>query len=232
MSERVPIPDRAERERALDPSASFIVQAPAGSGKTELLIQRFLALLARVSRPEEILAITFTRKAAAEVRRRIGAALAAARASERPARPHEAKTWDLAKAALARNDAGGWGLEESAARLRVQTIDALCASLTRQMPVLAKFGAQPESLEDARALYREAARESLALAFRHGGKAQPQVGAHYAAPLFGQMPENGAESAADGGDRAQGQQMQQPQQGDRQPHHAGSTDASAPAGRL
>ena len=41
--------------------------------------------------------------------------------------------------------------DELGHRLRIQTIDALCASLTRQMPVLARFGAQPELVEDARA---------------------------------------------------------------------------------
>src|SRR6185295_9679509 len=45
--------------------------------------------------------------------------------------------------------------------LRIQTIDALCASLTRQMPVLSRFGAQPELVEDARPHYREAARRAL-----------------------------------------------------------------------
>src|SRR5689334_23064559 len=132
-------PDHRERERALDPAASFIVQAPAGSGKTELLIQRFLALLSRVDRPEEIAAITFTIKAAAEMRGRVLEALRRARVEPRPDSAHEARTWDLARAALARNDALGWKLEETAERLRVQTIDALCASLTRQMPVLSHF---------------------------------------------------------------------------------------------
>jgi len=161
MNDAIVVPDLAQRERALDPRASFIVQAPAGSGKTELLIQRVLALLATVDRPEEIAAITFTIKAAAEMRRRVFDALRAARHDPRPEAAHHARTWDLAAAALRRNDELGWKLEESAERLRVQTIDALCASLTRQMPVLSHFGAQPESVEDASAMYVESARSLL-----------------------------------------------------------------------
>src|SRR5258707_1298688 len=133
-------PDRSQRARALDPAASFIVQAPAGSGKTELLIQRCLLLLARLDPPEEIVALTFTRKAAAEMRKRVLEALAGARNDPRPDREHDARTWDLARAALEANDRHGWKLEENSARLRVQTIDALCVSLTRRMPILSRLG--------------------------------------------------------------------------------------------
>ena len=52
MSGAVQPADWAAREQALDPSRSFIVQAPAGSGKTELLIQRYLRLLSIVDDPD------------------------------------------------------------------------------------------------------------------------------------------------------------------------------------
>ena len=151
--------DAARREAALDPARSFCVTAPAGSGKTELLSQRVLALLARVQQPEEILAITFTRKAAAEMRERILQALRAAQGAE-PDAPHKRQTWRLARAALEQGQTQGWHLLQNPQRLRVQTIDGLCSSLTAQMPVLSQFGGQPRITERAQPLYREAT-ESL-----------------------------------------------------------------------
>ena len=147
--------DKTQRETALDPTRSFCVTAPAGSGKTELLSQRVLALLAHVQQPEEILAITFTRKAAAEMRERILLALLAAQLDE-PGEEHKRQTWRLARAALAHAQTLGWNLLQNPQRLRVQTIDGLCGSLTAQMPVLSQFGGQPRVTERAQPLYRAA----------------------------------------------------------------------------
>src|SRR5688572_24905675 len=113
--------DDQARETALDISRSFIVQAPAGSGKTTVLTQRYLKLLCTVEEPEQVLAITFTRKAAGEMRERVQKAL------ERDAvarTPVEVTTLRLAAQARAHAEQRGWGLESTAARLRIQTIDA------------------------------------------------------------------------------------------------------------
>src|SRR5436309_9085784 len=125
MADPQPIADSPAREAALDPRRSFTVQAPAGSGKTELLVQRYIRLLGAVEKPEEVVAITFTIKAAAEMRSRVLSQL------ENP------------------GDIGH--------RLRIQTIDAFCASLARQLPVVSGFGAQPGIVEDAPEHYHDAA---------------------------------------------------------------------------
>ena len=164
--------DQQQRQHALDVSCSFIVQAPAGSGKTELLIQRYLALLAGVEAPEEVIAITFTRKAAAEMRSRVLAALATGANDTQPAAAHEQTTWRLARAARARDAALGWELAANPNRLRIDTIDALCHALARQMPVLSRFGARPETVTDAQPLYEEAARRTLALLEAGGADAR------------------------------------------------------------
>jgi ATP-dependent helicase/nuclease subunit A len=104
--------DEDNRCRALELD-SFIVEAPAGAGKTELLTQRYLRLLATVEEPEEIIAITFTNKAAGEMRQRIAESLDLARRGEMPAAPHKRITFGLATAALARSAELGWRIETS-----------------------------------------------------------------------------------------------------------------------
>lgn len=148
--------DAQQRAAALDISQSFIVQAPAGSGKTELLTQRFLKLLARVDRPERLLAITFTRKATQEMRERILRRLRQAASQQEPASEHERMAIDLAREALQRDEQAGWKLLQNPGRLRVLTIDGLCAQFLARDPKLGGLGAGLAVQELAEPLYREA----------------------------------------------------------------------------
>ena len=124
--QRPALADDPERARAIDPEQSCIVQAPAGSGKTTLLAERFVALLAGVDQPEQILAITFTKKAAAEMRQRVREELADTSS-------------ELGVAAMARSIDNNWGLELYPSRLRIQTIDAFAMSLVKQLPITSKL---------------------------------------------------------------------------------------------
>ena len=151
--------DAAARERALDPRTSFIIQAPAGSGKTELLVQRYLALLGVVENPEAIVAITFNKKAAAEMRSRVSEALA--RADEEPESEHQQVTRMLARAALARDRALDWQVLLNPSRMRIDTFDALCLRIAAQMPCMARLGSLPSPTEKPGDLYREAARRTI-----------------------------------------------------------------------
>jgi len=155
------IADSGARRGALDVSQSFIVQAPAGSGKTELLIQRYLKLLETVDTPDAVVAITFTRKAAGEMRSRVIAALGKARGGVEPVAEHERVTFEIARHVLEHERRLEWNLLQNPARLQIETIDALCASITRRMPWLSRFGAMPEIVEKAEGLYRKAARNTL-----------------------------------------------------------------------
>ncbi len=125
------IQDHAQRERALCVTGSFMVHAPAGSGKTDLLVKRYVALLATVKDPEEIVAITFTKKAAFEMKERVLKTLEGRNSSILPA------------------------------RLRILTIDALCAKLARSMPLMSELGDLPNITKDPMLLYQKAARALL-----------------------------------------------------------------------
>ena len=122
--------DAQQRQQATSPSQSFIVQAPAGSGKTEILTQRYLRLLNHVNSPEQIIALTFTRKAAYEMRARILAALREVADGIIATSPHQATTHAYAQDALKRSQLLDWQLLQQPSRLRIMTIDALCQTLT------------------------------------------------------------------------------------------------------
>ncbi len=153
--------DPPERERALDPSQSFIVEAPAGSGKTSLLAHRYLRLLSLVDRPESVVAMTFTRKASAEMRQRIYDALFNTHNDVPVPNEYEQRTRDLAREALKQDAKKEWRLLADPSRLQIQTIDSLCAMLARQMPVISEFGGIAQVVEDATDLYRIAARRTM-----------------------------------------------------------------------
>src|SRR5438876_9399113 len=65
------LPDAAARRAAVDPSQNIVLEASAGTGKTRVLVERYVNLLLAGVDPDNILAITFTRKAATEMRQRI-----------------------------------------------------------------------------------------------------------------------------------------------------------------
>src|SRR5579859_5814750 len=180
-----PAPDQAQRSRALDPARSFLVQAPAGSGKTHLLTQRFLRLLGQAEKPDEIVAITFTNAAAAEMRHRILAELEKAEADlavEEVVNPgpgidicgetwgtqtvedFESLTW-LARRALRHAKRMGWQILDQPNQLRITTIDAFCRGLALQSPLswglLSGLGGRLDPVDNARELYRLAATRTL-----------------------------------------------------------------------
>ena len=158
--------DAEARRAAVDIQRSWIVEAPAGSGKTGLLIQRLLKLLAKaeIERPGEILAITFTRKAAAELRARVLEQLAEARA-QTPLPPtageYDRTTRGLAEDVLARDESRGWRLLESPHQLNIRTIDSFCGELAGALPLLSGGAGRRQPVADAKPLYELAAERAL-----------------------------------------------------------------------
>ncbi|MEJ8568204.1 UvrD-helicase domain-containing protein [Elongatibacter sediminis] len=157
LSRPRPPADQDQRDAALDLERSFIVQAPAGSGKTELLTQRLLKLLGRVERPERVLAITFTRKATQEMRERIMRRLRQAAAGDAP-KPHEAEAVRLAQGVLENDAWHGWHLLDHPGRLRILTIDSLCANLLQRSPEHGAAVSGLRLMEQPKPLYRRAVR--------------------------------------------------------------------------
>ena len=155
-------PDRRQRQQALDPGHSILVQAPAGSGKTDLLTRRFLRLLGEVEEPGQVVAITFTNAAAAEMRHRILSELEkAAVSSELSPATDEFSMDALARRAMDHSRALGWKLLDLPAQLRIATIDSFCRDLAQQQPLLSGLGGGLDIAEQPAELYRRAARSTL-----------------------------------------------------------------------
>ncbi len=153
--------DGKARTQALNIHKSFIVQAPAGSGKTGVLTQRILKLLTIVERPEEILGITFTKKAAAEMRTRVMEALQMGDLEQPPKDPYERQFYELAREVNLRDQKKHWGLRQNLSRLRLVTIDSFCSSVVRNRPLTSGLGLQFDVTEDASELYAEASKALL-----------------------------------------------------------------------
>jgi len=111
------LPDAPARRAAVDPSQNVVLEASAGTGKTRVLVERYINLLLAGVDPENILAITFTRKAAAEMRQRIVERLIEASRSSQL----DARRWR--------------DLRERLSDIAISTIDAFCLSLLREFPL-------------------------------------------------------------------------------------------------
>ena len=167
------LPDADARRAAVDPSENVVLEASAGTGKTRVLVDRYVNLLRAGVDPRNILAMTFTRKAAAEMRERIVRTLrgAAGRSPEDDAR------WRQLRDRL--ND------------IAISTIDAFCLSLLREFPLEADLDPGfdvadetevprlvEESLDDALRICRARASgdEDVALLFAQLGEGRLRAG--------------------------------------------------------
>jgi ATP-dependent helicase/nuclease subunit A len=154
--------DASQRQQATSPLQSFIVQAPAGSGKTEILTQRYLRLLNHVNAPEQIIALTFTRKAANEMRERILHSLRDAANNTPTLSAHQATTRSYANDALVQSEALNWQLLHQPSRLRIMTIDALCQTLSNAIQLTDNYTTNVNISDKPQYLYREAAKACIA----------------------------------------------------------------------
>ncbi|MCY3885788.1 MAG: UvrD-helicase domain-containing protein [Gammaproteobacteria bacterium] len=142
--------DQSVRDEVTSPHSSYIVQAPAGSGKTTLLVSRYLRLLGIVNQPEEILAITFTRKAAHEMKSRVLLELTQGES-------------EVAQAALERSRQRHWDLQLNPQRLKIQTIDSFAYSLVQRMPYESQLSLDYQRLDDSSLIYQDATAQFLGL---------------------------------------------------------------------
>ena len=138
--------DAGARAEASDPALNVALEASAGTGKTRVLVDRYLRLLEAGSSPRHILAITFTRKAAGEMKTRIIEEL-----RKRPS------LWSEMRNPLF--------------EMHVTTIDAFCLGLLREFPLEAGLDPDVSLLDEVTTerLKEEAIDETLKASHRGHG---------------------------------------------------------------
>lgn len=182
---------RAYQVTAADPDHSVFVTANAGSGKTTTLVDRVARLLLRRVRPGEILCVTYTKAAAAEMQARLfqklgqwavadDAALVAELGKLDGRDPASLTAHDLSDArklfASALETPGG---------LKIQTIHAFCEKLLKRFPLEAGVSPSFRVLENEAAvtLSREARQDLARVALGDAGGRIGQAYAHFAVQL-------------------------------------------------
>lgn len=141
---------------ACDPRRSVVVEACAGAGKTWMLVSRIVRALLDGRQPQEILAITFTKKAAAEMRERLFEWLRGFAAMTHDGRVEELVQRGLSPGLAAQQAAALQGLYqrvlEGGRSVEIHTFHRWFSRLMRSAPMdmLAELGLPPEMnlLED------------------------------------------------------------------------------------
>ena len=132
--------DQSIRDHILNQLSSMIIRAPAGSGKTHLLVARFIKCLEQCQTPDRVFAITFTKKAAEEMKHRVLSAL-----KDNTTLPHRLRDEILSQPHL----------------LNIFTIDGLCHQIAFSQPDISELSPDARLLSHPWPLYETAAKRVL-----------------------------------------------------------------------
>ena len=136
------------QQEALDIKKHVYVTAGAGSGKTTVLVERYLKILreGNVETPRQIVAITFTQKAAAEMKDRIIAKLSTQEGDEDSEQNNSLQ-----------------GFRDEMSSAHISTIHAFCSRILREFPFQAKIPANFNVLQgiDQKLLLQKTLKKTL-----------------------------------------------------------------------
>lgn len=147
--------DAKARSHALDPNQSFLIQAPAGSGKTQLLVARYMHLLLTCNKPDAVLCVTFTKKACGEMQERMHMALNL-HTQQEPEKPHERELWQVSHQVAKHAKARGWCLDTLTQKLEITTMDSAFQSFLKKAPSPYRETSKRNLITEPESLYQEA----------------------------------------------------------------------------